>query len=119
LFGLLKRQHVLDAFAGEARSHQSGGAGGAEDFAMCRRMIGMRMRYERSRYGKMRIEPPIDLGEVNSVIKLNRPGHASVETAKDSGANGTQVGGPQGSKWKVVPPPERQAFAPAGSEIEI
>lgn len=96
LFGLIERQNVLDALARQACPHQASGAGGAKNFAMGGGVIRMRVRNEGARNGEVRVEPPIDLGKVNALVKLNVPSHASCEAAKDAKVQGNASGGDRG-----------------------
>ena len=84
LLGLLKREDVLDALAGHAGAHEAGGAGGAENFAVRREVIKVRVRDERARRRVVGVEPPIDLGKIKaSGEKLDIPGHRFAEREED------------------------------------
>lgn len=75
LFGLAEGQQVLHAFARHARPHQSRGRRRTDDFFVPGAMVGVRVRHDCAVGWLVRIEPPVDLGEENSVLVLDVPRH--------------------------------------------
>jgi hypothetical protein len=75
LLAMFERQHVLQAFSRHPGLHESRRAAGAENLAMRRDVIRVRMRHKRPFLWKMRIEPPLDLREPDPRVEFNLPWH--------------------------------------------
>jgi len=76
LLGLPEREVMLDAPPAHARAHEPRGGGRADEFLVLGEVVEVRVRDERTLHGPPRIEPPVDLRQVDAGFEmLDFPGH--------------------------------------------
>src|ERR1051326_7454135 len=77
--GMPEWQHVFDTLSGQTRAGEQRGALRAENFAVRGEVIEVRMRHERARRRKMRVEMPPDLRQPDAVAEFDVPRHGETD----------------------------------------